>query len=197
MTEMQKKPQKQVMRFDSNDLSLMKNTFAENEDLLKSIRKVFLQMFLSDADKERIAGSFKSKDNVLALIRKVFLPTLDGDAPIHQMVDLYQTIKVDEKGIEDTFPILVARTKLIALLEQQLNVLGAVAEGKEVDTDINLASLVKIEGKDAINAYADWLCRNTLVAHTDTQLAQINILAGMKEESTDQTMARLAKDSSK
>lgn len=196
MAENKKKP-KQTMRFTDLELSLMKNTFAENEDLLKSMRKVFLQLPLGKADKERIGGAFKDKQAVFDVITKTFLPTLDGEAPIHQLLDLFLTIKLEDKTTDQAFPLLVSRTKLIQLLEQQLKVLEAVANGTEFTADINLADLVKIEGKNSIEAYADVICRNTMVGHTDMMLSQINLLAGMKDETIEQTRERLAKDSSK
>lgn len=196
MAENKKKP-KQTMRFTDLELSLMKNTFAENEDLLKSMRKVFLQLPLGVADKERIVGAFKGKQAVIDVITKTFLPTLDGEAPIHQLLDLFLTIKLEDKTADQAFPILVARTKLIELLAQQLKVLEAVANGTEFTAEINLAELVSIEGKNSIEAYADITCRNTMVGHTDMMLSQINLLAGMKDETIEQTRERLAKDSSK
>ncbi len=192
-----KKQIKQTGRFTTAELSLLKNTFAENEDLLKSMRKVFLQLPLGVADKERIAGAFKDKQSVLDVITKTFLPTLDGEAPIHQLIDLFLTVKLEEKSADQAFPIVIARTKLVQLLEQQLKVLSAVANGQEFETEINLADLLKINEKNAIEIYADLTCRNTMIGHTDMMLSQINLLAGLKDETIEQTRERLSKDSSK
>ena len=180
------------MRFTDAELSLIKNTFAENEELLKAMRKVFLQMPLDVIDRD-ILGVFKSKE-LLAVVSKTFLPELDANAPLHQLVDLMMTIDLKEKTPEDAYPHILARKEVIEYLRQQMGVLESLdVSGVEVA----FASLADITEKSVIGMYVDLTARNTIIAHTEQQLEQLRILAGVKEETVEETQKRLQRDSTK
>ena len=188
-----KDKKKQTMRYSDAELSLCKNTFADNEDLYKAIRKVFLQMPLDEIDKQSLRAHVSGKPDVMKLIRKSYLPELDPDAPIHQIIDLWMTVEVKDKSPEAAYPFLVARETLIAYLEQQLEVLETL-EDKGV---IRLSEMVGTKGKNETEAYIDLVVRNTVISHNEQQLNQLNVLAGRKDETVEQTQDRLKRDSSK
>lgn len=183
--------QKQTMRFSDEELSLIKNTFADNLDLLKAIRKVFLQITLSATESMLINGISKQKE-LCALIRKSFLPTIDGDAPLHQIIDLWLTVEIKGKNVEDVYNDAHAREKLIRYIDEQL---GRI-EGKEAH-GISFNSLVSLTEKSEMEVYIDLIVRNTVVSHVEMQLNQFLILAGSKAESVEKTKERLLRDSSK
>ena len=112
---------KQTMRYTNEELRLIKNTFSENDDLLKRIRKVMLQMPLDAVDLSAL--ELIKKKEVLAVLRKTFLPTLDADAPINQQLDLWMTVQIIDKTPDEASPHIQARKKLIDYLDQQLCVL--------------------------------------------------------------------------
>ncbi len=179
---------KQVMRFDDTELEVIKATFADNYDALVAIRKVMLQMPLNQTDIQKVKTFSKTS---LMVIRKAFLPTLDGDAPVQQLIDLWMTIKLDDKSPEEALPHLKARELLIEYLDQQLKVL----EGGKTET-IKFSSLNSLKGTPE-KIYSNLIARNTIVSHTEMQLFQFQILAGQTSESVEETKERLTRDSSK
>jgi hypothetical protein len=182
---------KQKMRFTDTELSLIKNTFAENEALLKALRKFFLQLPLSKPEKESIQNL--SKD-VKAVIRKTFLPEIDGDAPFHQVIDLWMTLEIKGKDIDVVYQDALARQELIQYLNDRLLELEEVLpEGVSSD----FAEYSKIEGKDPLDVYIGLTVRNTMLAHTEMQLNQFQVLAGEKDETVEETKERLFKNSAK
>jgi len=185
-----KKPA-QKMRYSDDELSLMQNTFRDQEDVLRAVRKVFLQMPLDAIDKS-VVETLRKQKATLALIRKAFLPELDEKAPIHQLVDLWLTVDIKDKAPEDAWPHLLARQKVITFLEEQIVFLE-----KGIAPKMRLEALKGIEGKSPVEAYADIVARNTIVGHTEMQVSQFILLAGLNGESTEDVKKRLFQDSSK
>lgn len=193
MKTTQPEKKRQAMRFTDAELSLIKNTFAENNELLKAIRKVFLQMPLSDADKA-ILNVFHSND-LMGVVRKAWLPTLDPEAPLHQLIDLYMTVDIKEKTPDDAYPQIMARHQVIAYLEQQLQSLTNLDESEQA---IRLDDMLRITPRaEAMELYVNYTARNTIIGHTEMQLDQMRILAGSKDESTEDTLRRLQQNSTK
>lgn len=188
----QPEKKRQTMRFTDAELSLIKNTFAENDELLMAIRKVFLQMPLDVIEKD-LLSVFKSSE-LVAVIRKAWLPTLDPNAPFHQIIDLMMTVDIKEKTPEEAYPHILARELVIDYLEQQFRVL------ETLDADnilIEFAKLSSIGNKTQEQVYVCFTARNTIIGHTEMQLDQIRILAGLKEESVEDTQKRLQQNSNK
>lgn len=187
------KKQEQKMRFSDADLSLVKNTFAENPDLLKALRKVFLQIPLDALDKQTLTGNILGKPTVMKLIRKCYLPEIDADAPIHQVIDLWMTVDIKDKDPDQAWHHLVARDLLIKYLEQQLHVLDTLDENS---AKIRFADLTTL-GVSTEKAFVNLIVRNQIVTHNEQQLAQLTVLAGMKNETVEQTKERLKRDSAR
>jgi len=186
----EKKPRKQILRFTDKELKLMKNVFADKDEMLIAIRKVMLQ--IEPTEKEDILIKEVIKGEVPALLRKVFLPTIDGDAPLHQVVDLMMTIKLDDKTPEEAHPHIMARKQMIDYIDQQL----CKIEEKKRNAEIIFEEL---SGKfDTVeDEYISLIARNTIVQHVEQMLAQIMVLAGTKEETEEEMHKRLEQDSSK
>lgn len=174
------------MRFDDKELLLIKSTFAENDGLLKQIRKHFLQ---EETSKEVMGLSKDAK----AVLRKAFLPTIDTDAPIHQVVDLWLTLDLKEKSPEQLQEHAFVRQKLIKYLDDRLTVL----EGKKVKDEIDFNTLNIIDGKSALDVFINLNVRSILLMHVEQQLSQLEILGGTKEETPEQMKKRLLQDSAK
>ena len=185
---------KQKMRFTDAELSLMKNTFAENDVLLQAVRKVFLQMDLTEGEEKLIKGTFNGKKELNALVSKTFNPTLDAEAPRHQLMDLWLSVDIKEKKVDDLAPIFKGRKLLIDLLEQQLDVLSDYDAG--TDGLVKLDDLVEYT-EDTEQMLVNLIARNTLITHIETMLTQVEMLAGQKDETPEQTLERLEKNSNK
>jgi hypothetical protein len=183
---------RQKMRYDDAELSLIKNSFAGNEELLKVIRKVFLQLPLSAVDQAMLIN-LKNQTDLLKVIRKAYLPTLDGEAPFNQVVDLWLTVEIKGKELEEAVREIRAREKLLNYINQQLNVL----EGVDVVGGIKLNDCINIGTKKSDKILINMIMRNTLIAHSEMQLNMFSVLSEMKNETLDETKQRIFKDGSK
>jgi hypothetical protein len=179
----------QTMRFSDDELRLIKSTFAENFDLLKALRKHFLQLQTTDEEKKALE-EFKGNKGLMSLMHKCWLPTLDGDAPINQVVDLWMTLNIQPLTPETAQPHIEARGVVINYLTQQLSLLN----GENVLDQISLSDSVDTSHP---KIYRNLTARNTIIMHTEQQLNQLNTLAGFKEETPEETLERLQKSSSK
>lgn len=180
------------MRYSNQELSLMRNTFLNNDSLLKTIRKVMWQAPLNKVDKSFIDELQKNKA-VMAVIRKTFLPELDVEAPTSQVVDLWMTIDIKEKSPDEALPYICSRELLIKYLDQQLKFIEI---GKE-DFEILFENLLRMEKKSSFEIYVNLLTRNMILGHTEQQLNQFVVLANQAVESPMQKEAKDKKDSGK
>lgn len=194
MKNEKKAAKKQTMRYTDAELSLTKQMFAENDDLVLALRKAILQLPMGALDESLLSNSFRGKPEALALARKSFLPQLDGSAPINQLVDLWTTLDFKDKSPAETAPLFAARALVIAFYDQQLSRLESMdlaAEG-----GIRLEDMVpKLEDEAA--DHRGLLARNTIIGTTESVLAQFAALAGTRDETVEETIDRLKKNSSK
>ncbi len=188
-------PKNKKMRYSEAEMSTMKSTFAENEFLIVAIRKVFLQLPLSEAEKKALSNAF-SKADVLAVVSKAFLPQIDGDAPMYQVIDLWMTVDLKDKTPDLAYHQLKARKTVIEYLQQGLLELAAIGSGMTSARTIEFTSLINTD-VDEEEWYQNITARNTIVSHVEQQLHSLVVLSGMKKETVEETQARLAKDSMK
>ena len=182
----------QVLIFNDQELSLIKATFADNEDLLYAIRKVLLQLKLTDQEQKLIDSMSKE---VYAVVKKRLYPDIDGDSPLTQIGDIYQTLTKDlqSKSVEDMKPLFDAKQLEIDYLNQQFNVL----KGKKVEEKIKLSELGNLIGKDNYERFVHTTARNFLLGYIDPMLLMLKKIAGQKTESVDELKKRITRDSSK
>lgn len=183
---------KRKIRYTDNELGIIKNTFIDNEEVIVLLRKIFLQIPLTDSEIS-LLSMFRANSDLLKVLRKTFLPTIDVTAPLHQVIDLWMTVDIKEKGLELCELNLVAREILIDYLEQQLSWLE---DGKE--PKIMFTNLTKIGTRATFyKTVSNFIMRNTLLGHIEQQLQQLVLLAGTKDETPEQTLERLARDSTR
>lgn len=181
------------MRYSDEELNHIKGVFSENEELLKVIRKVMLQIPLNSIDQSLLTFL---KGDILKIIRKTFLPTIEPEAPFHQIVDLWLTLNVNEKDPFQAWHSIKAREMLIEYIDQQLRFL----EGDKRKPKIVFESLTDFSGitqSQADKAFINLMVRNTLLQHTEMQISMLLMLAGLKNETVEETQKRLQKNSSK
>jgi len=184
--------QKPKMRYDDKELSLIKATFADNEPMLFTLRKVFLQADLSTEEIKQLEGISKSPQ-ALELLRKAYSPGLEMDAPFSQMIDLWMT--VDTKDLDPTQAVLAlkVRAELDTLLEAGLLRL-ANPKAKGTRNIVDYKPNFEANEEDQ---YVTYVSRNSLITHTEQRLQELSFLAGKKSETVEETIARLHKDSNK
>lgn len=189
---MAEKKQPRKIRYTDHELSVIKNTFSDNDDVIRVIRKLFLQKSWDIIDKNTLIALRKNRE-LLGIIRKTFLPELDANAPLHQMIDLWMTVDLKEKPVELCELNILSREKLIKYIEQQLSYLES-----ETPEKIKFDSFIKMGVKANIkNTITNIMMRNTLIAHVEQMIQQFILLAGTKEESVEDTKERLYRDSTK
>ena len=180
--------ERRKMRFTLEDLELTKALFSENEEMLLTLRKIFWQEDLTKDEQKIFDASFKKNPKAINLLKMFFLPVLDSSAPRHQVVDLWLTLDLKDKGFEESILAIEVRRKLISYVE------GTFAEIEK--GTLNPISFKKLT-EDNDNILVNLMMRNYLLQHVEQQLTSIDVLAGHKKESVEETRARLEKNSSK
>ena len=173
----------QKMRYNPNELGLIKSTFADNEQAIIALRKKMLGVQLSEVETNLTTYN----DEVMAVLSKTFNPQIDPEAPIHQIIDLWMTVDIKDKTPEQARINCKAREIVLEYVDKRLN-------GKKV---FSLDSLIFDSKKDDETNLVNMTARNTILGHIEQQLQQIDFLAGQKEETVEELMERLEKDSSK
>lgn len=183
--------------FNTEELSLLKNTFAENSPLLYAVRKVFLQFELTDGDKVSLKQAITPE--VFACLKKRILPDLSPEYPLGQIPSLLTTltdqIKVkDENEMSAQFE---AKELEQAYLQQCFETLQGVVDDKGVDQTIKLVELGTLAGKDSRQKYIDITAYLFILGYVDPMLGMVKAIAGEKEETPEEQTKRLTRNSNK
>lgn len=173
----------QKMRYSEKELGLIKSLFAENEDALIALRKKMLGVELSEVEKNLTTYNKDAQ----AVLSKTFNPQIDPEAPIHQVIDLWMTVDIKDKDVDQARINMRARQVVLAYLENKL-------AGKK---GITLDSLIYSDKNDDEQNLVNMTARNTILGHIEQQLQQLNFLAGQKDETVEELLERLDKDSNK
>jgi hypothetical protein len=182
----------QKMRYTDRELSLIQSTFRNNEKLLQLLRKVFLQETLT---KEDINGLdfISNSAELLFLMKKTYAPEIDIEAPLGQVMDLWNTVDTKEKGEDEVYTALKVRARLIDLIKMGLQRL----EKPKAKGVVSITDYEPDFTEDPEQVYVGFSARNALITHTEFQLLQLQILAGKDEETVEQMKERLLANSSK
>jgi len=180
------------MRWSDHELGLIKQTFAEQEELLILVRKFLLQGDMTEAEMKYLK-SFTSSPEILAILKKAINPQLDKQAAPFQSVDLFSSMDLNPTPVDHAFRVLKARELAANYLSQQFSFLEH-GEGKPL---IKFDELI-IPSDDEDETYIGVIARNFLLSHIDSQLFNsIQIIAGTPDETPEQQKKRLTQDSNK
>lgn len=185
---MKETPKKeQTMRIADDELDFIKQQFANNDQLLRSIRALMYGLDVLPTEKSEIKKAFSSP-LALRTAQKLFLPSIADDVPIGQCIDSLMTIKFDGQSVEQSIIIVEARERMMGMMATALKLLED-PEGLKVTTELgNLAGTERL---------TQLIARNSFIVQTDQSLLQIKLLAGQKTETVEQTKKRLQADSSR
>lgn len=169
------------------EIALIKSVFADNDELLQAMRALFFGLEIKESDKKAIEETFAS-DALMKIIQKRFLPTLNAEAPIGQVSDVWlgaetmifgasqgtiaQAVLYKERSIDMT-------RRALALLRN--------TDGERISLEVNGL-------QDELGV--DILARNQFIRHIESQLLFLKIIAGTKDESPEDAKKRLAQNSS-
>lgn len=191
---MGKQPTTKRMRYSDRELSLVKNTFAEQEETLVLVRKFMLQGELTESEQGYL-NTIASNMEVVRILRKALVPSIDKQAPPFQTVDLLSSLDVQQTPNEHANLVIKARQMAIEYLKQRFDELVGTKVNKH--ETIEFDKLTDFE-EDGQLAHIKLMCRNFLLSHVDTQLFNsILVMAGDKDESPERQKQRLSQDSNK
>lgn len=188
----------QTMMFNSNELSLIKNTFAENDVLIYTLRKLFLDFELTDAEKNLINMSVTPE--VYAVLKKRILPDITPDLPLGQLPSLHTNLTemLKVQSYKEMEPHFESKEIQITYLEERFAVLNDIITDNGVRRDtIRLKSLGELTGKDAEQRFVDITAYLFLLGYIDPMFSFIKALAGSKDETPEKQKERLTRNSSK
>lgn len=178
------------LMYSDKEIDLIKAVFAENDFLLKAIRKLFFGAELTPEEKETIKTTFSNKEVIEVLRRKTYgLNNLD--TPVGQLSDFWLGVEQQIFGasrdtifqaVESKNMVLAMFTKAFKLLEDP--------DGEKVDVSITVSIL-----QDPLQV--GLIARNLYMKAVETSLMTVQTIAGMKGETLEETLKRLQKDSAK
>ena len=184
----------QKMRFNDEEMSLLKGLFENNEEALFLIRRAMLQDKLTEIDKANLKEVVN--ETVWKLMQKVFNARVEYDAPIGQITHLGLAVGAEIKSLspDGAWPFIKSKELVMKYLDQQLEVL----RGNE-SNDIVLMDLIDLSGSkpNREQKYINVLTWNWLMSWIDSCVATIDTLAKKPVETAEERVARIEKDSSK
>lgn len=185
----------QVFIYNDAELEVIKNTFAENDELLYAIRNVFFQFPLTDGQKVLIKNGVTPE--VLNVLKKRILPDPAPEFPINQIPTILSTLTNDLKSrtVEDLIPLFEAKDIEIKYLEQQFKLLSGDAVVDE--NSIILSELSKIDLNNPIKTHSNLSAYLFILGYVDPMLGFIKSIAGNKGETIENQKKRMMRDSSK
>lgn len=177
------------MRYNDDELAVIKGSFAENEDLILALRKAFLQAELTQEEEKQVLA-IAADEKVMAVVAKTLAPKLDANAPMFQQADLYVGMQFEFGSPEKVEADMAVRKILADYMYSMVEIIGTpAAYSVTMDTLTPSGST----HEDAINLAA----RDKIISHVDFQLNQLLVLAGQKDETVETTRTRLQKDSAR
>lgn len=178
------------MRYSDAELSLIKNTFAEQEELLVLLRKFLLQGNLTASELSYLK-SYTDSPAVIKVLKKAICPVMDKQAPAFQTVDLFSNIAVDTIPTEHANLIIKSRQLAVQYLNERFDELA----GEKVEDPIMFDELITGVEEAAV-AHLNLVTRNFILSHVDSQLFNsVLVMAGTKDEDPEEQKRRLTQDS--
>jgi hypothetical protein len=188
--------------FSDGELQLIQTVFADNEELLYAIRKVFLQFPLTEAEKESIKAQVTPE--VFTVLKKKLLPEVSPDAPFGQLADLRQTLTNDLKTrtLEDMDLLMEAKDLETCYLKQQMaalrDICGDIDELANPEEQLSLDQMGDLDPlKPVRERFVGNTARNFILGFVDPMLRDFIVLAGTKTESVEKKKERLTRNSAK
>lgn len=181
--------EQQPINLNEKEIELIQRTFKGNEDLLKSIRALFLGLTVTDTEKETIRTTF-ALDELRAIMRRRFYPTLDRDTAIGQVQDVWLGVEqmVFGNSRDAIYQAVHYKAQALKMTEQALKLL-IDPSGTQVDLTYDP------QGSAVDDLQVFLLARNQYIRHVEQQLLFLKIIAEQPAPSKD-TVAKARKKNS-
>lgn len=179
------------MRYTDKELSLIKNTFAEQTELLVLIRKFLLQGEMSTQETSLLKKTVNP--DVYGILIKSLNPSIDKLASEFENIDMFSSLDVSPTPVEHAYLSIKVRHRAKQYLDERFTEL----QGKKV-TDPIIFDEMHLVQKNMEETYINFVARNFLLTHIETQLFhKLKIIAGTKEETPEEAKERLTRASNK
>lgn len=179
------------LMYSEKDIKVIKEKFAENDALLKIVRKLFFGADISEAEKKTIVDSFD--DETIEVLRRKIYSTKSFEVPIGQVSDFWLGVETQIFG--------ASRDTIVQSIESKAKV------EKMFKTAFDLlknpdGEKVSLEYKPEVSLLSDPLqtsliARNLYMKAIETALFTVKTIAGQKDETPEQALKRLKQDSAK
>jgi len=186
---------KAKLMYNDRELLLIKSVFAENEELLKSVRKLMFGSKVSLKEIEAIKSSFSNPDVVDAVKHKVYgLNNLE--TPIGQLSDFWMGAETQIFGASrDTiYQAVAVKEKVLEMFEKAFALLTN-PDGEKVNLEVK--SILNKPRAEIDELQIDLIARNLFMKAIDSGLFAIMTIAGKKDETLEDVLNRLSKNSNK
>lgn len=187
--------EKAKLMYNDRELLLLKSTFAENEELLKAVRKLMFGAKVSLKEKESIESAFSDPDVIAAVKHKVYgLNNLE--TPIGQLSDFWMGAETQIFGASrDTiYQAVAVKEKVLKMFETAFALLTN-PEGEKIS--LKVESILDKPRSEIDELQIDLIARNLFMKAIDGGLFNIMTIAGKKEETLEDVLSRLSKNSNK
>lgn len=183
------------LMYNDKELLLLKQTFAENDDLLKAVRNLLFGVDISLAEKEAIKNTFSNPD-VLKAVRHKIYGLNNFDTPIGQLSDFWMGIEQQIFGAnKDTiYQAVMVKELCLGMFTKAFKLLEN-PDGERVSLGVkSLKDSIKSEVDEL---HPELIARNLYMKAIDGGLFTILTIAGKKDETIDELYKRLEKNSNK
>lgn len=172
------------------DMEMIKAHFAENDELLHLMRRLFFGDELSKEEKDAIKSTFKNKELIETVRRKVY-GLKNFAIPIGHFTDFWLGTEKQVFGAHrDTIEQVMKSKEIVFQMFDKAFRLLENPDGEKVSVDILMDTAI-----DPLQI--NLLARNSYMEAIETSLIMIKTIAGKKDETVEETVKRLQKDSAK
>jgi hypothetical protein len=178
------------LMYSNKDIELIKSAFAENDELLIMVRKLFFGVELTADEKKVVISNFSNPEVIEVLRRKVYgLNNLE--TPIGQLSDFWLGAESQIFGASrDTiYQAIMSKEIVLDMFTKAFDLLTN-PDGEKVNVDVHILMEADPLGVKLI-------ARNLYMKAIESALHAVKMIAGTKIETAEEAVKRLSKDSSK
>lgn len=177
--------------YTPGELTIAKQVFADNLELLVLVRKALLQGELSQMETDMLKQVFEVP-TVTALLKKCINPDINKMANPFHVVDIISEIDLAPVPVEHAYLQLRAYATVKVYLDQVFTELsgGAKATIKFDELGVVPEEVLDKQGQEVL--YTRVHARNMLIQHLDKRLFNnLRVVAGKKDETPEEQLKRL------
>lgn len=172
------------------EASLLRDTFKNNEYLLKVIRSLFFGYDIADSDKLLVKSTFKDPQ-LREAVRKKIYPNLSNEVPIGQVADFWMGVETQIFGfdVNKIRQAIESKNIVLKMLKQSMSLL-VDPDSIKVSLEYNPELVVNDELQIGL------LARNLYIRTIETGLNFIQLVANQEVLSRADLKKKELKDSS-